>query len=173
MKLKLVTLSIILSSIFAVTAYSHFDHEANDVNTYTWDPDPAKMHSLQFVNIIADKKEVTFGETVRFFMLTVHGHFLDFERDLDFLVRNNIAQGIKLKESDIVDMGTLSLMCARALKLNNSLFYKIFKNKRYAMLLCAGAGIISENSGARDKVSGEELIEIMRKLEQIQEGYSI
>ena len=148
MKLNLTIIAIILSSMFTVLAFSQ------------------AITSLQFADEISDKKEVTFGEVVKFFALTVQGQSSSFENDLNYLVRNNIAHGIKLKENDIVKMGTLSLMTARALNLKNTLLYNITGAKRYAVRACAAAGLIEEASGVLDKVSGEELIEIMRKIGQ-------
>jgi len=171
MKLKLLIVFITLGTLSlmftALPAFSHFEWDANDVNAYIWDPNPDRMFSLQFANSISDKGTVTFGEVVKFFLLTLHGHFIDFEEDLAYLVRHNIAQGIKLGENDEINMGTLSLMTARTLELNNTLLYNIFKNKRYAVRACIAADLIPNNSGGLDKVSGEKLIELMRKIAHI------
>jgi hypothetical protein len=158
--------------IFAISpVFSHEEWEANDANVYRWDPNPDRMFSLQFANKIGDKDALTFGEVVTFFLLTVHGHFLTFEEDMAFLVRHKIAHDIKLNENDTVNMGTVALMTARTLNLKNSLMYNIFGSKRYAVRVCIAAGMLSHNAGEFDKVSGEELIEIMRKMEQGYTGF--
>ena len=164
MKLKLSAIFVICSFMFIVSAFSHGVDDANDVNTYTWDPNPDRMFSMQLADKISEKSEVTFFDTVEFMMLVVHGHYKNFQEDLDFLVRHNIAHGIKLNERDVVNLGTISLMCARTLNIKNSLMYNIFGGKRYAVRACAAIGLVPDNSGEYDKVSGEELIEIMRKL---------
>ena len=162
MRLKILIISVILSFMLALPVFSHFDDDANDVNSYTWNPQ--LMISLQIANELSSKSTITFGEAVRFLMLTIHGHYLNFEEDLAYLVRQNIAQGIKLKENDEINLGTLSLMTARTLKLKNSLFFNIFGTKRYAVRACADAGLINNTSGVHDKVSGEEFVELMRKI---------
>jgi len=164
MKLKLSAIFVICSFMFIVSAFSHGVDDANDVNAYTWDPNPDRMFSMQLADKISEKSEVTFFDTVEFMMLVVHGHYKNFQEDLDFLVRHNIAHGIKLNEKDVVNLGTVSLMCARTLNIKNSLMYNIFGGKRYAVRACAAIGLVPDNSGEYDKVSGEELIEIMRKL---------
>ena len=164
MKVRLLITIVICSFVFIISAFSHGVDDANDVNAYTWDPDPSRMFSMQLADKVSDKSEVTFFDAVEFMMLVVHGHYKNFEEDLDFLVKHNIAHGIKLKGNDIANLGTISLMCARTLKIKNSLLYNIFGGKRYAVRACAAIGLIPDNSGEYDKVSGEELIEIMRKL---------
>jgi len=144
--MKLTITSIIISAMFVIPAF---------LNATT---------SVQFVEQISVKSEVTFGEVVKFFMFTTRGQFTTFEEGRNYLVQNNIAQGINLKENDKANLGTVSLMAARALNLKDSLLYNIFKNKRYAVRACAAAGLIDDASGIYDKVSGEELIEIMRKI---------
>jgi hypothetical protein len=144
---------VIVSCALIVPLFSQNTNDASD-----------KMSSLQLADKLSESSEVKFNEVVEFMMLAVNGNYRNFRDGLDFLVRNDIAQGIKLSEYDNVNLGTLSLMCARTLKLKNSLFYNIFGSKRYAVRACADIGLIPGTSGEYDKVSGEELIEIMRKL---------
>ena len=146
MKLKLIIMSIALSIMFLTL--------------------PAFSNSVQFVNQVADKQEVTFGDVVKFFVFVTEGRSVSFEADLAILTQKNITQGINLKENDVINLGTLSLMCARALNLKNTLLYNVFKNRRYAVRACIAAGIIPDNSGGYDKVSGEALIQVMRRVEK-------
>ena len=162
MRIKFLVVSIILSFMLALPVFAHFDDDANDVNSYTWNPE--LMISLKIANGLSSKSTITFGETIRFLMLTIHGHYINFEEDLAYLVRQRIAQGIKLKEKDEINLGTLSLMTARTLKLKGSLFFNIFGTKRYAVFACADAGLINNTSGVYDKVSGEEFVELIRKI---------
>ena len=172
MKSKLIITFVIICSIcIMVPAFSHQEWEATDVHVYIWDPNPDRMVSLQFANSLGEKERVTFGEVVTFFLLSVHGHYLGFEEDLAFLVRQNIAHGIRLNENDNVNLGTVALMVARTLNLRNSLLFNITGSRRYAVRACIAVGLLPHNAGEFDKINGEELIEIMRKIEQGFTGY--
>ncbi len=118
--------------------------------------------SLAFVNQLDDKASATWGDAVRFFVLTMGGQSAGFRKDIQFLNSRGISTNIGLAEGDTLRKGAAALMVARYLKLSDSLWYSIFGTQRYAFRACASAGIMPANGSERDIISGPELIEIMR-----------
>jgi hypothetical protein len=61
-------------------------------------------------------------------------------------------------------------MIARYLDLKDLLLYRLFKIERYAYQACVAAEIMEANRSEYDKLSGEELIEIMSTVDEIKRG---
>ena len=58
-------------------------------------------------------------------------------------------------------------MVVKYLKINDSLLYNLTGWDRYAFRLCVDREIMSSNSSELDKVSGEELLEVISVLGSI------
>jgi len=116
---------------------------------------------INFINELAAKKAVTFGDTVRMYMYTLGRAPAGFDADVKTL------KGMKLLKADRYDRdkplrrGMLALMVARHLKLKGSLFYLMFDTRRYAHRACVAEKIMDVNSSEFDKMSGDELLEVM------------
>jgi hypothetical protein len=63
--------------------------------------------------------------------------------------------------------GVAARLLARYLGLTDSLLYDIFGSERYAFRACVAAGIMVADGSEWDAVSGEELLEIMRRVAEI------
>lgn len=122
------------------------------------------MGSLTFIENLGNKKTATFGDAVSFYMLTLDRNTQGFNRDLNTLNAKGIAAGYNYKKGDALRKGVIALMVARHLKLKDSLWYVFFGTERYAYRACIAAGILPPRGSEWDKVSGEELIEIMRRV---------
>lgn len=120
------------------------------------------MGSLTFIENLGNKKKATFGDAVTFYMLTLDKKRTGFARDLASLQKEGIAAGYDLKADDVLRRGVIARMVARHLKLKDSLWYVVFGTERYAYRACVATGLMSPRGSEWDKVSGEELIEIMR-----------
>ncbi len=127
------------------------------------------MGSITFINDLSVKKEATYGDAVKLFVLTAGRRSAGFKADLQYLLNEKIAWGSGYVETEPLRRGTLALLSARYLKLDDSLLFKILKIRRYAVTACAANGLMSPEAGEWDVLSGGELIEVMgiisRKLE--------
>ena len=131
---------------------------------------PQDISNVIFINELADKDEVTFGEAVRFFVMTIGKKPGSFKNNLRVLNKNGILTGIDTKRGDLIRKGTLALMIARYLDLKDLLLYKILKIRRYAFRACVANDIMHYNASEWDRISGGELIEIMTKVSDVSGG---
>ena len=119
------------------------------------------MGSIAFINDLAAKKEASYGDAVRLFAQTAGRKSAGFKADHQFLLDQKIAWTNSYTEAEPLRRGTLALMTARYLKLDDSLMFAIFKIRRYAVAACAANGIMPPDGGEWDVLSGGELIEVM------------
>ncbi len=119
------------------------------------------MGSIAFINELAAKKEASYGDAVRIFAQTAGRRSAGFKADHQFLLDQKIAWRNSYAENAPLRRGTLALLTARYLKLDDSLMYTILKIRRYAVTACVANGLMSSNGGEWDVLSGEELIEVM------------
>lgn len=119
------------------------------------------MGSIAFINDLASKKEASYGDAVRLFAQTAGRRSAGFKADHQFLLDQKIAWGNSYAENEPLRRGTLALLTARYLKLDDSLMFTIFKIRRYAVTACAANGIMPADGGEWDVLSGAELIEVM------------
>jgi len=122
------------------------------------------MGSLAFINDLADKKTATFGDAVKLFVVTLDRNSAGFRQDLNVLKKAGVATGYDIKEKAPLRKGVVARMAARYLKLDDSLWYDLFGTERYAFRACVAAEIMIVDGSEWDTVSGEELIEIMRRV---------
>ena len=149
----------ILSSIFILllvinlSAQKKVKVESEDVSE--------NIGYLQFVIDLGNKKNATFADTVKFFVIVMGKETKNFEQDYRILLTENILPSEKYNPFMKINRGLLALMTAKYLKLNDSLFYLIFGGERYAYVACIADKIMEPNGSEWDKISGEDLIEIM------------
>jgi len=125
-----------------------------------WAKDP-----LAFFHDLGRKKIATFGDAIYFTTLTVdkkaRNRPSDFKKNLKTLKKHLSFKDLDYDRNEPLNNGMLSLIIARYLKLSDSLFFLIFDNERYAHRACIGASILTPESSNRDKVTGQDLIEVM------------
>ena len=123
------------------------------------------MNVLNYVNELGDKKQASFGDAVKLIVLDMGENTSGFESDLSVLnARNKIAAGYSLSENAPLRKGVVARLIARYLRLTDSLVYNIFGTERYAFRACVAADIMIADGSEWDYVSGEELLEIMRRV---------
>ena len=122
-----------------------------------------KLNSLNFTEKLGSKKTVTIKDGVTFFMFVLNKKPGNFNKDVAELQKLGILKKKKKEynEDSHLRLGFLSNMIVRYLKLDDSMMYQIFKSDRYAYRICTAEGITSEGASEWNKLSGEELIEIM------------
>ena len=126
------------------------------------------MNTLDFINGLDNKQQAVFGDAVKLMVLDMGKQTTSFSRDLAILnEQNNIAAGYTLDERALLRKGTLARLIARYLDLSGSFMYNIFGTERYAYRACVAAGIMTSNGSEWDIVSGEELLEIMRRTAEV------
>ncbi len=122
------------------------------------------MGSLTFIENLGNKKTATFGDAVSFYMLTLDKNSQGFTQDLRTLKKKGIAAGYNYNKGDALRKGVIARMVARHLNLKDSLWYFIFKTERYAYRACVAAELLPPRGSEWDSISGEELIELMRRV---------
>jgi hypothetical protein len=143
MKTYILTICLLLALALAAPVYSQ------------------DMGSITFINDLAAKKEASYGDAVRLFVQTAGRRSAGFKADHQFLLDQRIAWNGGYAEAEPLRRGTLALLTARYLKLDDSLMFTIFKIRRYAVTACAANGIMPADGGEWDVLSGAELIEVM------------
>jgi hypothetical protein len=116
---------------------------------------------IDIINDIGDKKTTTVGDGIKLFLMTIEKPAAGYQENLAALKKLNVIVKIGYRENEPLRKGFICMLIANHLKLNNSLLYLIFKTERYAHRACAAAGLTPHNGSEWDKLSGEELIEIM------------
>lgn len=125
------------------------------------------MGSLTFIENLGNKKAATLGDAVTFYLLTLDKPSQGFKADVKALERLGVLKPGSLAEygqKKVLRKGVIAGMVARHLKLRNSLWYIVSGFDRYAYRACVDAKIMPPQGSEWDKVSGEELIEIMRRV---------
>ena len=129
-----------------------------------------KISQVTFINEIADKEQVTYGEGIQFFLMVIEKKIGSFQENVNFLNKEGLTKGITLTKDSPLRRGTLSLILARHLKLSDSLLYNIFKSERYAYRACAAKEIMEYDGSEWEILSGGELVEIMTKVSEMLGG---
>jgi len=125
------------------------------------------MGSLTFIENLGNREQATLGDAVTFYMLTLNKPARGFKADLSALKRLGILDAGALLDSgkkDVLRKGVIAGMIARHLKLRDSIWYLVTGFDRYAYRACVAAKILPPKGSEWDKVSGEELIEMMRRV---------
>jgi hypothetical protein len=133
--------AFILASILAVTA--------------------VQAQQMQFINDLADKKVVTFGDAVTIFMYTLGREPAGFNADVAALKGRKLLKLNRYDKAAPLRRGMIALMAARHLKLKGSLFYLMFDTQRYAHRACVAEGLMSAKTSEFDKLTGDELLEFI------------
>lgn len=111
---------------------------------------------------IADKPSATFSDAVNLLVI-VSGE----KAQGDVMKTSgiqNVIRGMNYKASDPLRRGALALMIARHLELRGTLLYSIFRTERYAYKVCVKNHVMDSDGSEWDRLSGGELVEIMRKV---------
>jgi hypothetical protein len=117
---------------------------------------------INFLNDLADKQKVTFGDAVRMYMYTLGKAPTGFEADVNTLKGLKMLKAKSYVSEKPLRRGMLALMVARHLKLKNSLFFLIFDTERYAHRACVAEDIMASTSSEFDTLTGDELMEVMK-----------
>ena len=128
------------------------------------------MNSLQFINSIADKEEVTVGEAVKLFLMITENKSGSFEENVKYLKSAKVLDSdFNTGANDALKRGLLAKMIAKKLNLKDSLLGLILPFERYAHKACIAENIMQTDTSEWDAISGGELIEIMTAVSVILE----
>lgn len=128
------------------------------------------MGEIAFINELADKKTSEYGDAVKFLILLSDKKSNGFKADLHVLQKKAIVKGPGYAQNTPLRYGTLALMIANYLKLDDSLLFKIFRIRRYAFTACVANDIMDYSRNEWDIASGGELVEIMAKVSEMSGG---
>lgn len=121
---------------------------------------------VNIINQIGDKKQATFGDAVFLYIITLGVIPSSFDVNVNILKNKNILPKKNYKQDKPLRKGTLALMIAKHLKLEDSLMYLIFKFPRYAHRACIAYGLMPVDGSEWDILTGEELLEIIALVEE-------
>ena len=125
------------------------------------------IKQIIYINNLGDKKTATFEDAVNFFVISLNGNPAGFKGNINSLKKVKIIIDEKYGPNDKLRRGMVAIMIARYMKLDNSLFYLIFKTERYAFRACVAKKIMQNDQSEWDILSGEELIEIMAIVDEV------
>jgi hypothetical protein len=125
---------------------------------------------IKFINDIASKKVVTFGDAVTMYMYTLGKAPAGFDADVAALRGMNLLKAKSYDRDAKLRRGMLALMVARHLKLKGSLFYLMFDTQRYAHRACIAEKIMDVNTSEHDTMTGDELLEVISAVSERMEG---
>ncbi|MBN2161097.1 MAG: hypothetical protein JW807_17045 [Spirochaetes bacterium] len=121
----------------------------------------ASAQEINFINELANKEKVSFGEGVRMFLYTLGKVPAGFEANVRVLRDMKLLKFTKYDEKRPLRRGMVALMVARHLKLKSSLFFLMFDTERYALRACMADEIMAPNTSELDTLTGDELLEVM------------
>jgi hypothetical protein len=116
---------------------------------------------INFINSLAEKKVVTFEDGVKMYMYTLGKAPAGFDADVAVLKGMKLLKASKYDRNKPLHRGMLALMVSRHLKLKGSLFFLIFDTERYAHRACVAENIMSASTSELDRMTGDELLEVM------------
>lgn len=122
------------------------------------------ISEITTINSIADKPAASFSDAVKLFVLIGGGRSAGHDDSMRLAGVQKVVRGMNYKAEDALRRGALALMIARHMDLGGTLFYSIFHSERYAYKVCAENDIMDSNGSEWDRISGGELVEIMRKV---------
>ena len=127
--------------------------------------------SADYITALGDKDKATCADAMTIFVFQLGKRPGDYAANQEILR----SQGINVTGragTESLRRGEVANMVAQYLKLRDSLFYNIFKTDRYAVKACIAADIMTQDSSEWDLLSGEELIEIVRRASEKEQGGS-
>jgi len=116
---------------------------------------------INFINELSGKKVVTFGEGIKMYLYTLGKAPAGFEANVQAMRDLKLLKFNKYDENKPLHRGMLALIVARHLKLKGSLLYLMFDTERYAHRACVADKIMDVNTSELDKLTGDELLEVM------------
>ncbi len=131
---------------------------------------PLFSQEINFINELSGKKVVTFGDGVRMYMYAMGKAPGGFDANVRALKQAGLLKKDSYDADKPLRRGMLALMVARHLKLKSSLFYLMFDTRRYAHRACVGDKIMAVNTSEFDKLTGDELIEVISIVTARMEG---
>jgi hypothetical protein len=119
--------------------------------------------NLNAINRVAEKKRTTWEDGVAMYVVILGRPLAGFNANVNTLKRLGILKQSKnYARNKVLNRGMMAGMIVRHLKLKDSLLYLIFRTERYAYRACVAAGIMDFDSSEWERLSGEELLEVMR-----------
>jgi hypothetical protein len=106
-----------------------------------------KADELSFIEDLGKKNIATENDALILYKLIVENS--------SFSVISNTENNIPLKK------GFIAYMVADNLKLTDSLFFMMFKSRRYAFRVCVAHNLLNADGSENDLMSGEDLIEFL------------
>lgn len=125
---------------------------------------------INFINELSGKKVVTFGDGIRMYLYTLGRAPAGFDANVQALKALKLLKAKTYNEQKPLRRGMLALIVARHLKLKGSLLYLMFDTERYAHRACVAEKIMDANTSELDKLTGDELLEVMAIVSERMEG---
>lgn len=122
------------------------------------------ISEITTINTIVDKPAASFSDAVKLFVLVSGGRSTGHDDSMRLAGVQKVVRGMNYRAEDPLRRGALALMIARHLDLRGTLLYSIFRTERYAYKVCVKNHVMESDGSEWDRLSGGELVEIMRKV---------
>ena len=130
---------------------------------------PLFSQGINYINNLGEKKVATYDDALRMFMMEIRKNPAGFNANKRVLDRAGITVKMDYKKDQNLRRGILCKMIARYLDIKDSLFYLMFRTERYAFRACVSRGLMDANNSEWDKLSGEELLEVMAQVSEFKD----
>jgi len=122
------------------------------------------ISEITVINSIADKPAASFSDAVQLFVLVTGGRAAGHDASMKLAGVQKAVRGMNYRADSPLRRGALALMIARHMDLRGTLLYSIFHSERYAFKVCVTNHLMDSDGSEWDRLSGGELVEIMRKV---------
>jgi hypothetical protein len=120
--------------------------------------------SIEYIQNLARKEKATNADAVRLFVLQTGKTFTSHNDGVSQLVANKLLDDGQYDENEPLRKGLLSLITARYLGLDDSLWFNMTGAGRYAYRMCVSEKLFRTGGSEYEYVSGSELLELMGKI---------
>jgi len=127
---------------------------------------PIFAQSAAEMETLRQKEAITFGEAAAWVYAAtgLYPPGVQESEAMDFALANREIPK-NAGEKDIIKLNDLSLLIVKAFGIRGGLMYRLLQNRRYAFRELVHLGILEKSDDPSDNVSGEHLLEILKKFE--------
>lgn len=129
----------------------------------------AAAQSSEKITEILKSEEMNFGQAA--YIIATYKSSVAEDADYAEAFQKLQEEGLiseKYESDDMINLATASFLCFRSMNLNGGLFYKIFKNSRYAFKELQAKGALPKDSDPQYSVSGREFFGLFNACVEIE-----
>lgn len=126
------------------------------------------VQMMRYIDKIEKKRSVTMDDGLLLITYMINKKApKNFKQRLTLIKKQKLLpDDYEVKPGDRFTRGHLAMIIARYLNLKGSILYYFFPNRRYSYRLLVYHGLMIPNKSEFDNLSGEEFIEIIRRVDE-------